>query len=156
MTRHARSLSRAAAALLAALLLAPAAAAAAPAAGPEMAAAADRATPALTAAFAAALAGDFDAYLEAIHPDERANKTQISGLKRYCWARFKRQAAWYLGTKDDPSSFEIEKHDAAGDDKIRVFIKDQLHDKRMPVPVRLKLVNSGAAKGKWLITANSL
>ncbi|MCA9517506.1 MAG: hypothetical protein KC635_21340 [Myxococcales bacterium] len=105
----------------------------------------------LSSAFQAALAGDFDAYLKTIHPDERANDTQKRDLERFSWERFKRQAAWYL-TDKDPATFEIVKRDESGDDQVRVFVKDKEHGPRMPVPVRLKKT----ADGEWLITANSL
>lgn len=129
-------------ALLALLLTGPAAQAEAPKGAVEKT---------LTSAFQAALAGDFDAYLKTIHPDERATDTQKRDLKRFSWERFQRQAAWYL-TGKDPASFEIVKRDASGADQVRVFVKDKEHGPRMPVPVRLKR----SADGAWLITANSL
>ncbi len=104
----------------------------------------------LEAAFKAALARDFDAYLATIHADERSTPAQIKSIRRYAFKRFTKQAAWYLKS-GDVSSFEITKRQVQGN-KARVFIKDLAHPARMAVPVRLKK----NADGTWSITANSL
>jgi len=95
--------------------------------------------------------GDFDAYLETLHPSERENDTQITGIRRFSWKRFSQQVQWYLAA-GDPKSFEVVRRDGDGSERQRLFIKDKEHRARMPVPVRFKK----AADGRWLITANSL
>jgi len=112
---------------------------------------ADPAEQTLEAAFRAALANDFEAYLQTIHPDERSNATQRRHIERFSWTRFQRQAEWYL-QGSDPASFEVVRRDSDREDRLRVFVKDKKHGPRMPVPVRLQR----AEDGRWLITANSL
>jgi len=103
----------------------------------------------LTAAFQAALKGDFKAYLKTIHPDERATIQQKIQIERYSWARFKKQARRYLITVEPMTYAIVRREDETGG--VRLFIKDQTQPDRMPVPVRLA---KGA--GGWGITSNSL
>jgi hypothetical protein len=103
----------------------------------------------ITSAFSAALSGKLDDYLATIHPDARDTSTQRTSIERYSWARFVKQAKWYLD-KDDPKSFEIVKKDGT-DEQPRWFVKDREHQDRMPVPVRLM-----QHEGRWYIYTNSL
>lgn len=103
----------------------------------------------VTAAFQAALKGDFKAYLQTIHPDERATIQQKIQLERYSWARFKKQARRYLITADPVSYAVVRRQEESGG--VKLFIKDQTQAERMPVPVRL-----AKGPGGWGITSNSL
>ena len=103
----------------------------------------------VVAAFEAALANDFKAYLKTVHSKERSNPRQKEQLKRYSWKRFQKQAAWYLSSQS-PVTFVIARQTGEGS-KIRFFIQDQKKKDRMSVPIRLEKDGDG-----WGITANSL
>jgi hypothetical protein len=103
----------------------------------------------LADAFRAALANKLDDYMATIHPDARDTSTQRTSIERYSWARFVKQAKWYLD-KDDPTAFEVVKRDGTAE-QPRWFIKDREHADRMPVPVRLM-----QHEGRWYIYTNSL
>ncbi|MEZ4266933.1 MAG: hypothetical protein R3F39_11180 [Myxococcota bacterium] len=103
----------------------------------------------ITTAFSAALSGKLDDYMGTIHPDARDTSTQRTSIERYSWARFVKQAKWYLD-KEDAKSFEVVKKDGT-DEQPRWFIKDREHQDRMPVPVRLM-----QHEGRWYIYTNSL
>ena len=105
---------------------------------------------AVAAALAAGLAGDFNAYLATVHPEHKSTKSQIKQRRKYEWSRFTKQAAWYV-SKRTPLTFQVTQRRPEGKSLYRLFIKDQTHKDRMPVPVRLK--KSGNA---WKIVTNSL
>jgi hypothetical protein len=104
----------------------------------------------VVAALKAALAGDFEAYLVTVHPDHKATSKQIAQRKRYEWKRFAKQAAWYPVSRT-PIVIVVTRRDPQGESHYRIFVKDQTHKERMPVPVRLR--KSGNA---WKIVTNSL
>lgn len=104
----------------------------------------------VAAALAAGLAGDFNAYLATVHPEHKTTKTQIKQRRKYEWSRFNKQAAWYVSQRT-PLTFQVTQRRPEGKTMYRLFIKDQTHKDRMPVPVRLK--KSGNA---WKIVTNSL
>lgn len=117
------------------------------------AAAAPRSDPAeatVAAAFRAALTNDFGAYLALVHPSEKATPAQTTQLERYTFARFVRQAAWYLAG-GDPDSFQVERREELGGGKVKLFVKDVAHPSRAPVPVTLE--KGGAT---FLLLSNSL
>lgn len=103
----------------------------------------------LAKAFDAALRTDFEAYLATIHPFHKKDSEDREGIEKYSWRRFVDHASWYLDG-GDPTSFEVVKQDEQ-DGGRRLFLKDQHHDDRMPVPVRF-----AKQDGVWYITANSL
>ena len=105
---------------------------------------------AIIKAFEAAIAGDFDAYLTVVHSEHKETRDQRSQRERYEWKRFKKQHEWYLKSKK-PVTFVITSVREEGTKHKRIFVKDQTHPKRMPVPVRLK--KDGDA---WKITVSSL
>ncbi|MSP92490.1 MAG: hypothetical protein EXR79_11935 [Myxococcales bacterium] len=111
----------------------------------------DSAEAAIQAALEAALAGNFAAYLAQIVPAERDGEEQRKQKERYEWKRFKAQAAWYL-TARKPVTFQVVKREMLEDaNQIKIFVKDQVHSERSPVPVQC--VNEG---GRWWIRTNSL
>lgn len=101
-------------------------------------------------AFRAALGNDFGAYLALVHPSEKASPQQTTQIERYTFARFVRQAAWYL-SGSDPDSFQVERREELGGGKVKLFLKDVAHPSRAPVPVTLE--KSGA---DFLFLSNSL
>ncbi|MCB9728610.1 MAG: hypothetical protein H6744_21465 [Deltaproteobacteria bacterium] len=103
----------------------------------------------LATAFRAALADKLDDYMATIHPDARDSSTQRTSIERYSWARFVKQAKWYLDS-GKPESFEVVKKDGTGE-QPRWFIKDREHQDRMPVPVRFM-----KHEDHWFIYTNSL
>lgn len=105
---------------------------------------------AIIKAFEAAIAGDFEAYLAVVHSEHKETRDQRSQRERYEWKRFKKQHEWYLKSKK-PITFVITSVREEGNKQKRIFVKDQTHPKRMPVPVRLK--KDGEA---WKITVSSL
>jgi hypothetical protein len=111
-----------------------------------------RGTPefAISQALKAAIAGDFKAYLETVHPDDKTTKSQRDQRKNYEWKRFKKQAKWYL-LSDKAISFVVASRKPDGAKAIRLYIQDQKHKKSMPRPVKLK-----KAGDSWKITTNSL
>ncbi|MGM0574394.1 MAG: hypothetical protein ACQEXJ_01495 [Myxococcota bacterium] len=110
----------------------------------------DTAEAVLKRAFRAALSDDFEAYLETVHPAKRQNAMQRDAIERYEWSRFREQASWYL-TSEDPPEFEVARRTGDGEERVRLFVKDQDHSDRMPVPVRFE-----KRRGHWYIVANSL
>jgi hypothetical protein len=100
-------------------------------------------------ALTAGLAGDFDAYLETVHPEHKETPEQRRQRKKYEWSRFERQATWYVRTRE-PLSFVVTRRAESGD-YVRVFLRDQRNRARMPVPVRLKKAGDG-----WKIVTSSL
>ena len=104
----------------------------------------------IAAALEAGLAGDFDAYLETIHPEHKATTEQRSQRQKYEWARFEKQAAWYV-VSQKPMTFVIARRQPDGDNYLKVFLKDQKNKERMPVPVQLKKDGAG-----WKIVTSSL
>jgi hypothetical protein len=104
----------------------------------------------IATALKAALAGDFLAYLAAVHPDDTVTDEQRRQRERYEWKRFKVQAKWYLAS-EDPVSFVVVRRVPQGDTQMRVFVKDLKNADRMPVPVSLR--KDGDA---WKIETNSL
>lgn len=105
---------------------------------------------AISAAFAAGLAGDFPAYLKTVHSEHKATPSQRKSREKYEWKRFSQQLRWYL-LKESPVTYQIVMRRPSGEKYLRVFIKDQKNKSRMPVPVRLKL--DGDA---WKIVTSSL
>ncbi|HZE96376.1 MAG TPA: hypothetical protein VE981_05090 [Planctomycetota bacterium] len=103
----------------------------------------------VAAALKAALAGDFEAYVQLL-PAEKRTDEQRASVERYEWARFKRQAAGYVKSKD-PLTFVIVRREPKGEDAVKLFIKDHKVEGRMPVPVQLKKDGN-----TWLIVANAL
>lgn len=104
----------------------------------------------IAVALKAALAGDFTAYLVAVHPDDKATDEQRHQRERYEWKRFKTQAKRYL-VSEDPVAFVVVRRVPQGDERTKVFLKDQMNPDRMPVPVSLR--KDGEA---WKIETNSL
>jgi hypothetical protein len=104
----------------------------------------------VASAFRAALGNDFQAYLAVVHPNEKANPQQVSQLEKYTFARFVRQAAWYLAGQD-ADSFKVERREELGGGKVKLFLKDLAHPSRAAVPVTLE--QRGDA---FLILSNSL
>ena len=104
----------------------------------------------VVAALKAGMAGDFNAYLTTVHPDHKKVKKQIAQRRRYEWNRFSKQAQWYVKARR-PFTIEVTRRNPEGKSHYRIFIKDQTHPDRMPVPVRLR--KSG---GAWKIITNSL
>ena len=100
-------------------------------------------------ALAAGLAGDFDAYLETVHPEHKETAEQRRHRKNYEWSRFERQATWYVRTRR-PLSFVVTRRAESGAE-VRIFLRDQVNRGRMPVPVRLK-----KAGDTWKIVTSSL
>ena len=112
---------------------------------------ADPAEAVVTAALKAALANDFEAYLLAVHPSEKATDQQRQEIARFTFARVVRNAKWYI--KDgDPDSFVVDRREDLGGGKVRVFVKDLAHASRAPVPVSLGALPGGG----FGILANSL
>jgi len=144
-SRIARPLLRAA--LLIGVALAPLATASAaeptaPSAAPVEAARADPAEKVVAAAIKAALANDFKAWLETLHPSERATPDQRSQLERYTFKRVAKQAAWYVRA-GDADSFEVARREDMGAGRVKLFLKDLEHPLRAPVPVALEALPSG-------------
>lgn len=110
----------------------------------------DPAEAAVAAAFKAALKNDFQAYLAVVHPTEKAKPEQTAQLEKYTFGRFVRQAAWYL-SGSDPESFQVDRREELGGNKVKLFIKDVAHPSRASVPVTLE--KRGDA---WLLLSNSL
>lgn len=104
----------------------------------------------ILAAFRAAVANDFAAYLDTIHPDFRTTENERSGRQQYEWRRFLTQHSWYLEGSEDLSILVVYRK-PDGHDVTRVFLRDRLHKERMPVPVKLKRFGTG-----WKITVSSL
>lgn len=110
----------------------------------------DPAEAAVATAFRAALGNDFQAYLAVVHPDEKANPQQVGQLEKYTFARFVRQASWYISGKD-PDSFQVERREELGGGKVKLYLKDVAHPSRAAVPITLE--KRGAA---FFILSNSL
>ena len=111
-----------------------------------------RGTPefAVSQALKAAIAGDFEAYLETVHPDDKTTKSQRDQRKNYEWKRFMKQAKWYLlSTK--AISFVVTQRRPDGKKAVRLYIQDQKNKESMPRPVKLK-----KAGKSWKINTNSL
>ena len=104
----------------------------------------------IAAALKAGMAGDFGAYLETIHPEHKETRDQRNQREKYEWARFVKQAAWYVKAAD-PITFVVARRVQDGDKYLKVFVKDQKNADRMPVPVQLKKDGDG-----WKITTSSL
>ncbi|MCC6625473.1 MAG: hypothetical protein IT385_29810 [Deltaproteobacteria bacterium] len=123
----------------------PAAAAEPPAASPieVVAARTDPAEKVVAAAIKAALANDFNAWLETLHPNERKTPEQKSQLERYTFKRVAKQARWYVRA-GDPESFEIARREDMGAGRVKLFLKDLEHPNRAPVPVALETLPGGA------------
>lgn len=103
----------------------------------------------LQVAFRAVLAGDFEAYLKTLHPEERETKTQRDHVRRYQWKRFRKSATRYLQEKR-PDSFTIARRDSEKDHVV-LFVQDRTQPERLPVPVRFRKAGDG-----WGIVMNSL
>lgn len=110
----------------------------------------DPAEAAVAKAFAAALKNDFKAYLEVVHPTEKAKPEQLTQLEKYTFGRFVRQAGWYLAGTDS-ESFQVERREELGGGKVKLFIKDVAHPSRASVPVTLEKSGDG-----FFLLANSL
>ncbi|MBT9555218.1 MAG: hypothetical protein IV100_04270 [Myxococcales bacterium] len=103
-------------------------------------------------ALTAAMAGDFDLYLGAVHPEHKGSDDERTDRQIYEWKRFLAQYDWYLtGDRSGAPRFVVTSHRKDGPRVMRVFLRDQVHPERMPVPVRLK------RHGKeWKIVVSSL
>lgn len=103
-------------------------------------------------ALTAAIAGDFDLYLGAVHPEHKGSEDERTDRRIYEWKRFLAQHEWYLaGDRSGAPRFVVTSHRKDGPRVMRVFLRDQVHPERMPVPVRLK------RHGKeWKIVVSSL
>lgn len=110
----------------------------------------DPAEAAVGKAFAAALKNDFKAYLEVVHPGEKAKPEQVTQLEKFTFGRFVRQAGWYL-SGGDSDSFQVERREELGGGKVKLFIKDIAHPSRASVPVTLEKVGDG-----FFLLSNSL
>ena len=100
-------------------------------------------------ALKAGLAGDFDAYLAAIHPEHKETSDQRKQRENYEWKRFVKQVKWYV-TSEKPIAFVVTRR-VPEDKYYKIFVKDHKNKDRMPVPVTLKKDGSG-----WKIVTNSL
>jgi hypothetical protein len=105
---------------------------------------------AIAAILQAGLDGNFKAYLAEILPSEREVDEQVKQIEKYQWKRFKGNAGKYVSARK-PVAFQVTKREPDGDDKLKVFVKDQTQADRMPVPVQLR--KQGA---RWWVYANSL
>ena len=101
-------------------------------------------------AFRAAQKGDFNAYLLVVHPERRGSPAMEAERKATEWKRFLNQFKWYL-TATEPPTFVVTAKDSDGPGLARVFLKDQTHPDRMPVPVRLMLDGT-----VWKVLVSSL
>ena len=101
----------------------------------------------LEAAIRAGVAGDFQAYLALVHSAERQNQKQITDIERFSWARFSKQARWYL---DANGRFAVDRRTNEGED-VMLYVHDHFNAQRMPPPLRLR-----PDQGAWRIAANSL
>lgn len=101
-------------------------------------------------ALSAALSGDFDRYLGAIHSEHRGTPQERDQRQQYEWSRFLEQFRWYLKS-EDPLTFVVVSVRVDAPDRRRVFLRDQIHADRMPVPVRVR--RDGDV---WRIVVNSL
>lgn len=103
-------------------------------------------------ALTAAMAGDFDLYLGAIHPEHKSSEDERTDRQMYEWKRFLAQHEWYLtGDRSGQPRFVVTSHRKDGPRVMRVFLRDQVHPERMPVPVRLKRHGN-----QWKIVVSSL
>ena len=107
----------------------------------------------VTKALEAALAGDFAAYVAMVHSEHKETARQRSQRERYEWTRFKRQAEWYVASRN-PLAWELVRRAAEGEAYLKMFVKDQKHPDRMPVPVRMK--KDPKAGNAYRIVVNSL
>ena len=103
-------------------------------------------------ALTAAISGDFDLYLGAVHPEHKGSEDERTDRRNYEWKRFLAQHEWYLaGDRSGGPRFVVTSHRKDGPRVMRIFLRDQVHPERMPVPVRLKRHGS-----EWKIVVSSL
>lgn len=102
------------------------------------------------AALQAALSNNFAAYLDVVHSNEKSNATQRTNIEQFSWARFVKQASWYVQGQGPAMRFEVVRRSEEGAD-LMLFLRDFVHAERMPTPVRLRPDN-----GAWRIVTNSL
>ncbi len=101
----------------------------------------------LDAALRAGAAGDFQAYLALVHSADKQNQKQRDDIERFAWARFSRQARWYV---DASGRFNVDRRTTEGED-VMLYVHDYFNQGRMPPPLRLR-----PDQGAWRIAANSL
>lgn len=111
----------------------------------------DQAEAVLLRVMQAAVDGKVAAYLAEVHPDRRETGDQRTLLERYEWKRFKTQASWYVVPNKDPITVDVVRRAPQGENRVKLFIKDQKNTQRMPVPIEFTRKD-----GRWWVTANSL
>ena len=99
------------------------------------------------AAVKAAMSNDFPSYLALVHSTQHATADMTAQIERYAWARFAKQANWYL---DPAGNVKVERNKPEGD-SVMLYMHDFHNAGRMPPPMRLRL-----EQGRWRIVTNSL
>jgi hypothetical protein len=107
----------------------------------------DAAAGVVFAAVQAALRNDFQGYLSLVHAQERSSPSQLQQIQQFAWARFVKQARWYV---DGGGNIQVVRQSPEGQD-LMVFVHDFANPGRMPPPVRLR-----PDQGRWRIVTNSL
>lgn len=101
-------------------------------------------------ALQAGLDGDFEAYLALVLPELREGNAKKNRIKKSEWRRFRGHAQWYLKERR-PITFVVARRQQDANNYVRLYLQDQKHKDRAPVPVRLK------KQGKtWYLVTNSL
>jgi hypothetical protein len=96
----------------------------------------------------------FQAYLAVVHPDEMGDDQSVETLRSEQWARFRKQANWYVRAESRADYIMTKMVPAQLSDdvvEVRIFVRDLVHNDNVPAEVLLRRHGD-----EWRIVSNSM